>query len=188
MNDELNYKLHSSGENWWHFREKLDSIIQSFTVTIVHDGTVVMTGDHGVMAFRREFFPKNMGVLKWFPQEGTGIDYFAEKVQNGWGAFKVKDWDEDRAREDIKELFPEDEGYTEGEQAKANDIYFDSQESMLDALASAFPGHDMEEFYELGEAYSTQFKFQFRCFKCWVTYLLAEDEKVKTREAERIEP
>jgi hypothetical protein len=180
--DKVNYKLHSSGENWWHFREKLDSIAQSFTITIVHDGTVVMTGDHGVLAFRREFFPKNMEVLKWFPQEGTGIAYFAEKVQQGWGEFKIKDWDEGRAREDIKELFPEDEGYTEGEQAKANDISFYSQESMFDALAADFQGHDMEEFYELGEAYTKHFIFQFRCFKCWVAYLLAEDEKVKESE------
>ena len=32
MFDENEYKLHSKGENWWHFRKNLDSIMESFTV------------------------------------------------------------------------------------------------------------------------------------------------------------
>ena len=94
------YKLHSRGENWFHFREKMDSLMQSFTITYCHDGSVCMTGDMGCLVWQREYFPKvpDYG----FPFEGTGIGYFAEKVVRAEECQKIKDWNRQRAISEIE--------------------------------------------------------------------------------------
>jgi len=39
---------HAHGDNWFHFRNDLGSVMESFSVTYCHDGTVCMTGDYNV--------------------------------------------------------------------------------------------------------------------------------------------
>ncbi len=98
MND---YKLHSRGENWFHFRKDLNSVMESFSITYCHDGTVVMTGDYGCLVWRREYFSDRVDY--GFPSKETWIGYFAEKVVRAEDDQNIKFWKRELAAEEIKE-------------------------------------------------------------------------------------
>lgn len=169
------YKLHSQGDNWFHFRPAryMDSIARSFSVTFCHDGTVCMTGDMGCLIWRREYFGSNRTDYG-FPNEETGIDYFAEKISRGDSEQKIKEWDCDRAeneiniaivewregasKEQIKELInvrdrvgsfePDDQGFYQ----------------MVDELLS-ISDLDSELLEDFGMDYSKSFKMKFELLK-----------------------
>lgn len=101
MGDLMNkYKLHSCGENWFHFRKDLKSIYDSFSITYCHDGTVCMTGDMGCLAWIRH---SPDGPDYGFPYEETGISYFAEKIVRAEEMQHIRTWKGDIARTDILE-------------------------------------------------------------------------------------
>ena len=177
MFDENGFKLHSKGENWWHFRKDLDSIMQSFTISLIHDGTVVLSGDYGVLAIRREYFPKDMKQLYGFPNIDTGICYFAEKVVKHISPPEIKDYNEDRAKKEVEEILKETYGYDEdGQESKLEEVMdslnFLTYDLLLDSLMTYDPSGDWYE-YNLGMDYTDNFKFQFDLFRFWGNYVLS---------------
>lgn len=95
-----NFKLHSKGENWFHFRKNLNSAMESFSITYSHDGTICMTGDYGCLSWQRDLFPKQLDY--GFPRKDTDIEYFAEKVITAEQGQKIKSWKYELAKEEIK--------------------------------------------------------------------------------------
>ena len=161
------YKLHSKGENWVHFRSDPKSICESFSVTFCHDGTVVMHGDYGILVWRRYGMPR---IDYGFPNKRTNIDYFAEKCMNQ--GQKITDWSKERA---IKEIEDDLVNYREQEdeypQWKIDDL--------LDALNS-LEEYDEIKMYDLlnsfdpdgnwtegkpGIDYTSHFVFQYEVLK-----------------------
>ena len=100
------YILHSRGEEWFHFRIAPESLIESFSVTYCHDGTVFMTGDLGCLTWRRPWFPDRPDY--GFPSDESGIGYFAEKVVRSDSEQKIHEWTTDKAMWDMREaMFPD---------------------------------------------------------------------------------
>lgn len=93
------FKIHSIGDNWYHFRSNMHSSMESFSITYTHDGTVVMTGDMGVLAWQRRIFPDNPDY--GFPDKNTGLAYFSEKIVRAEEAQKIRTWDREEAKKDI---------------------------------------------------------------------------------------
>jgi hypothetical protein len=100
-NNPIEYKLHSHGDNWFHFRKNLDSIMESFSITYCHDGTVCMTGDYGCLSWRREWFSGRTDY--GFPNKLSGIGYFVEKVVRAEEDQRIRTWKRDVAKQDILE-------------------------------------------------------------------------------------
>lgn len=168
MNNE--YLLHSKGNNWFHFRSNEGSTIESFSITYCHDGTVCMTGDMGCLTWQREYFPKTPDY--GFPFDGTGIDYFAEKIVRADGLQVIKSWSSELAISDIKEAMQEDrdpddlealsyvflclEGFESGEYG-----YF----QMLEEFNNLTHNIEGEEWCEYGRGYSEPFRMRFELLK-----------------------
>ncbi len=164
------WHLHSQGETWWHFR-KMDSLPFSFTVTLIQDGTVVLSGDIGTLAFRRTYSPLSRDALIGFPSKDDHPGYFAQKVvatdnQNGW----VREWAHDHALEDLKaDLL---ERYMDSPEAltKMVDLIeeglFDTFPELIDLLEDTFPSGDWYE-WNFGWDWHPQFLWQFAALKFW---------------------
>ncbi len=165
------YKLHSKGENWFHFRVKPTEYNKSFSVTYCHDGTVCMTGDMGTLTFQRLYFPSTFDY--GFPNDKTNIGYFAEKVGRSDAAHNIKTWNVEVARDDIKEAI---ETYTEyGDCDKEIEVLKDVLDS-VDGLESGEYGriqmirlfedetHDLEseDFCNYGDCYTESFRMKFK--------------------------
>lgn len=161
------FKLHSRGENWFHFRKKPDSVMESFTVTYCHDGTVCMTGDMGCLCWQREFFPTipDYG----FPRKDDFIGYFAEKVVRAEEAQRIRTWRGDLAIIDIHE-YMEDPELDLAERTVLNDICesikgFESGEygqiQMLELFNDSKTGVESESFCGFGVDYTEGFKRRF---------------------------
>lgn len=114
---EKKYKLHSKGENWWHFRTDQKSIMESFTVSRVHDGTIILTGDMGCLAHRRTYFKEDTP----FPCNGTSLNYFLGKVYH---EFECYIFDPEEAIKDLKKDLKETyfEGCNTRLLGKINDV------------------------------------------------------------------
>ena len=97
----IKFELHSHGDNWFHFRKDLGSVMESFSVTYCHDGTVCMTGDYGCLCWRRNWFDDKPDY--GFPNKLSGIGYFAEKVVRAEQDQKIKTWKKDLAIREINE-------------------------------------------------------------------------------------
>ena len=169
------FKLHSRGKNWFHFRQNLDSICESFSITYCHDSTVCMTGDYGTLCWRRQFkfapFPPDYG----FPNKKTSIDYFAEKVVRAEETQIIKTWDRGLAKIQIGALFDDyliegyqsdgDKEYKEKLQYVYNELDHleDGNHGYIQMLESFSDGGCIEsEFYsELGRTYTKTFKMHF---------------------------
>ena len=164
------YKLHSHGDNWVHFRSDQKSSIESFSVTYCHDGTVCMHGDYGCLAWQREWFPKQFDY--GFPAELTGISYFASKVVRASDSQKIEEWTQERAIKDIENVIKqciEDGDDTDSE--------FNAFNGMHDKLKSCeYTEHEFgEEFFaydieteswsDVGIDYTDIFKHKFECLK-----------------------
>lgn len=126
------YKLHSHGDNWFHFRKDLDSAMESFSVTYCHDGTVCLTGDYGCLCWQRAYFPDKPDY--GFPNKQSGIGYFAEKVVRAEEDQKIKTWKKDLAIREINESI---------EQRKSEDALKEIQ-TLQDIL-------DQLDYFESGE-------------------------------------
>lgn len=165
------YKLHSNGKDWFHFRKNLESIMESFSVTFCHDGTVCMTGDFGCLSWRREFFPDfaDFG----FPNKETGIGYFAEKVVRAEEEQKIKDWKAERAIREITDTIHDEEfGWSEKDIEALRGILdslggFEDGEygyvQMLEVFGNS--GIELEYYCDFGIDYTDAFKMKFEMLK-----------------------
>lgn len=179
------YKLHSKGDNWFHFRVKPNEYNESFSVTYCHDGTVCMTGDMGTLTFQRLYFPDKYTFDYGFPNKETGIGYFAEKVGRADASHQIKTWDVDVARDDIKEAI---ETYTEYEDCKKelevlNDVLgaidgFESGEygriQMIEAFYNETHQIESEDFLTYGDCYTESFKMRFKMLQSVVDIIINE--------------
>lgn len=173
----MDYELIEEGENFWHFREDPESIMESFTVTLIHDGTVVLTGDYGVLAFRREYFPKDLKCLIGFPNEKTDIGYFAGKVCRHGCPFKIEDWFVDVAVEELKEHLKDyyaDEGCSDKDKhellEEIKHIEYGGDvglHEMLEILYKFDNDGDWTDGRIIGVDYTHRFKFYFELLKFW---------------------
>jgi len=163
------FKLHSSGENWFHFRLNQDSAMESFTITYCHDGTVVMHGDYGSLAWQREVFPKLCPY--GFPNKKTFIGYFAEKVVRAESDQKIRTWKKEDAISEIKEKIKEyqEEGDDLGVAGLKEILdeldYFEDGDygyiQMLEAFNSKGGLIESETFTTFGRCYTEAFERKF---------------------------
>lgn len=154
------FKLHSQGMNWFHFRKKLGSLIESFSVTYCHDGTVCMTGDMGCLTWRRIFFTEKLDY--GFPYKGTGIGYFAEKVVRGGECQIITEWDKELAEKQIKDAIEECKADKLDEyDIKALEEVYDRLGGFEDYVYGYVDG----EWCEYGRRYSKSFEMRFELLK-----------------------
>lgn len=182
------FKLHSQGANWFHFRKKLGSLIESFSVTYCHDGTVCMTGDMGCLTWQRNYFPEKPDY--GLPYEGTGIGYFAEKIVRACECQVITEWDKELAEKQIKDAIEERKADELDEyDIKALEEVYDRLSGFEDGaygyvemltIFSDIP-HDIEseEWCEYGRRYSKSFEMRFELLKSVSDLILeavAEDD------------
>lgn len=170
MNKIPTMQLHSKGDNWFHFRHEMDSTMMSFTVSFIHDGTVVMTGDYGTIAWRRDYFPKPEDHDYGFPNKQTGISYFAEKICHFGISKKITDWKQERAIVALKDrvnYYYSDEPEMQTKLIKyiEENAHFDNEYETYDFLCDLDHefGTDFSsiEGKMYGEDYSEHFVFVF---------------------------
>ena len=162
------YKLHSHGKNWFHFRADLTHTMESFSITYLHDGTVVMHGDYGTLAWQRDWFPEHLDY--GFPHKGTYIGYFAEKIVRAEDSQHIREWTQDNAIRDLKEAILQyiDDGdefddcyhaYVEM-LAKMEDVEYSEHE-----FVEEFMEHDIdsEDWSDMGIDYTEIFRHKFEC-------------------------
>jgi hypothetical protein len=97
--------LHDREDNSFYFRLKSspDTDMEGFTITYVKPGYGILTGDMGCLTWQRN----ESGFDYGFPNEKTGIEYFAEKVCKAEQQ-ETLTWTHDKAIEDIKKWLEED--------------------------------------------------------------------------------
>ena len=177
------FKLHSRGENWFHFRVNLGSMIESFSITYCHDGTICMTGDYGCLCWRRnyDFLPK--GADYGFPAEGVYINYFAEKVVRAEESQRIKTWKRELAISQILESIEEyrcegnDMAVEELESICEKIDYFEDGDygyiQMLEMFDQNVYCVNSEFFCEIGQTYTNMFRIQFDMIQS-VSHLILE--------------
>lgn len=165
------FKLHSRGTNWFHFRANMGSMVESFSITYCHDGTICMTGDYGTLCWRRnyDFLPK--GADFGFPSEETYINYFAEKVVRADESQKIKTWKKGLARSEIMDAI--EEYRCEGSHEAVEKLEFVLNEldcfedgeygyiQMLEAFDDGDCYIESEYFCEIGRTYTDMFRMRF---------------------------
>lgn len=167
--DSINYKLFRctrDGIRCFHFRRGVKSIMHAFSITFIPDGTVVLTGDYGVLAWKRESYPEHLDI---FPNGDTHIGYFAEKVDR---CFQIKEFSVERAVKELREHF---EGDYEGNLQKRDIEDLLSEIGLLDLPAEVnrhqmleiLDRYEYDEWYEFefGEDYTSTFKANFGLLK-----------------------
>ena len=101
----MTFKLFKNAQDlsWFHFRKNFGSLLESFTISYLFDGTVAMTGDYGCLAWQRKWFPKPPDTPDYgFPYNGTGIGYFGEKVCRANGEQVIRTWSLEKAKHSIR--------------------------------------------------------------------------------------
>lgn len=168
------FKLHSQGTNWFHFRKKFGSLIESFSVTYCHDGTVCMTGDMGCLVWQREYFPEKLDY--GFPYKDTGIGYFAQKIVRAEECQVIKEWDKELAEQEImvdieeRRLEECDEADIKAlEEVLKQMTMFETGDygcfKMLDAFMDLKHNIEGEVWCEYGRRYSKSFEMRFDMLK-----------------------
>lgn len=181
------YKLHSCGENWLHFRTDLKSTYDSFSITYCHDGTVCMTGDMGCLSWIRH---SPDGPDYGFPYEETGISYFAEKIIRAEEMQHIRTWKGDVARADIldamksyREMGCANEITVFNEILEILDMMDDcehgthGQYEMIDAFMERTHDIEGEDYCSYGECYTDAFVRNFEMLRSVSNVVL---EAVKT--------
>jgi len=177
------YKLYERGENWFHFRANLGSMIESFSITYCHDGTVCMTGDYGCLCWRRQYSPLPARPDYGFPDKDIDIAYFAEKVIRAEEAQRIKTWNKELAHSQMIEAI---EDYrSEGDKESAEKLefvcnelsYFEDEDygyiQMLEAFMDGDCTIESEYFYEFGQTFSNMFRLRFEMIQS-VSHLILE--------------
>lgn len=176
---KANFQIFDKGENWWTFRRNPNSFEQSFTVTILQDGTVTLTGDYGFLAFQRDWYPKDKGrpfdSLWGFPATGTNITYFIEKIKALEVGTSVMDWDEERAYAEIKAVLRKNCPAEVSYKLAAGSLTFHTKEEMHNEL------HNLDEYipdfcdYRFGEYINVGIFWQFSLLKVWGDFTLQQE-------------
>lgn len=183
------FLVHSKGDNWIHFRKDLDSGMESFTVTFIYDGTVVMTGDYGTLSWQRDHFPKTPDY--GFPGNGTNIGYFTEKISQYGIPEKIKEFKKEYFIDDVKEFIKNngDEKSAAEDAEKLQqfleDIHYkeDFQEyEILEEYREHFEDYD---YSEMGHRYTEHFVFMFECLKSVSADINMELRRAADEEVER---
>ena len=156
------YKLHKTdGKTYFHFRSDSNSMMESFTVNYLWDGTVVMSGDYGCLVWKRNYASDERG-LDYdyaFPDKETNIDYFEEKVQQFGINQKVRKFDRERFIKYVKDCEKEDKkGLERFEEALEGIDEYDEWRH-FEAAREAFRDF---EFGNRCYAYVSQFEFMFK--------------------------
>lgn len=191
--DTIAHFMHSTygDENTisFHFRLKKtpDSILKSFTVTCIWDGTCVMSGDLGPLMWQRDY---HRGPTYGFPNSETGLSYFAEKCHNADHNQKTEEWSAEKAIRDLKEHFAEyqhdDPDFYKPESIEnlfqASDCwdrYGNSEPGyvqMLEDLDEYIPGDDWYE-YKFGYDWDGIFVQKFELLKSVAPLILEATRK-----------
>lgn len=160
------YKLfNTDGKTFFDFRSDPESRCEGFTITYCDDGTVVVSGDYGTLCWKRYTGQnrKDYGFPGKYEKDETNIRYFEEKVCQ-WGVEqKIKEWNKEKAIEDVKEYYSE-------EKEVLNKILEDV-EYLEDYEEQQFMKivHEHDESgelpYECGMRYTNQFKLMFERIK-----------------------
>ena len=167
------FKLHSSEgtENIkaFHFRVDPESYMESFSIVYCPDGTVVMTGDMGVLAWQRRIFPDKPDY--GFPDKDTGLAYFSEKIVRAEEAQKIRTWDRDEAKKDILSSMdcynPE---HSAKELVALMSVYnqldgFEDEEygrvQMYEAFGLEDHNIEGEDMWSFGQRFTPEFKMRF---------------------------
>ena len=174
MRAEDHFLYRKMGDNTWELRSDPDSWNNACMVTMIPDGTVILSGDYGTLAFRREYYPERNNrchTADRFPNERTCLSYFAEKVcQFPNGIQKTTSWDPERARKEIRELIV-DMKLPEGETVDSmmEKLQFETEHEMVDELmdSETWLGWDCDTVEDIGTDYTSQFKFQLEILKQW---------------------
>lgn len=185
------YKLHSCGENWFHFRTDIKSTYDSFSVTYCHDGTVCMTGDMGCLSWIRH---SPDGSDYGFPYTKTGIDYFAEKIVRAEEMQKIRTWKKAIAEDDIKcaiklyttfENEPTDEisALTEVlEELDMLETSADGQYAMISSFMDREHCIEYEDINSYGECYTDSFQRSFEMLQSVSGLILAAVQSLPDRQ------
>lgn len=140
MWEELEHHVHSHGDNWIHFRTPNQSLAYSFTVSYLHDGTTVFSGDLGTLVWRKEPWHIHIG----FPFEFTDIGYFTEKCKLAEHDQKIKEFDLGQAIQKVKEYYSNDTDMTDERLSE----YIDLLERLDDLEWQEYSWKREELFYE----------------------------------------
>ncbi len=82
-------------DHTWFVQRNKESMCESFYVSML-PRCIVMYGDYGGVIVQPYGVPQE-GLVGWMAG-ATSINYFCEKVRNGNEYHKLKDWDDDEAR------------------------------------------------------------------------------------------
>jgi len=158
----------------WLFQRNKDSVIRSFSVTIIHGGTYVLTGDYGTLTLNRDSYTRSgswqRGMINWAAGV-TNIAYFAEKVCQFGIEQKIKEFKITRAIEEIKEnmgswdLEPDD---TEDFLQELS-FFNDANEDKLIEMFIDYSLHDACS-QRYGVDYTEKFKYMFELFQLWANH------------------
>ncbi len=158
------------GPNWVWLQSEKGSGCNSFTVSYLHDGTCVMSGDYGVLTWKRacRFQQCDIG----FPSPGTDTRYFAEKVYICEDKQNIYAFDKDEAIMDIRKELKSMEVSSSKIRAAIEEIedfstddmtsWIDGVRKVTEILNEHFGHRDWWES-NYGRVYSDNFKFRMAC-------------------------
>jgi hypothetical protein len=159
------FKIHSKGENWIHFRSDMESACEAFTVIHSPDGTVCMTGDYGTLSWRRHWpmtsSDKNLDY--GFPGQDTSISYFEEKVCQFGIKQEIREWNKQKAIEMFKERYKEHLEENAYEEALQEFEWLEEYDEtkFYETLRTL----DCDCFEYEWRVYTSQFLWMFECLK-----------------------
>lgn len=178
------FKLfNTDGKTFFDFRSDPNSRMEAFVITFCDDGTVVMTGDYGVLAWKRNYHQAEDSDLErdyGFPDKRTNINYFAEKICQHGVSQQIKDWNVEQAIIDLEEYFKENDFDIDKVKEvieRVNSLSNNEQRRMYDILHDVFPDEGWEVSF--GEDYTEHFKFMFEVLQSVSEQIL---EVVKRKE------
>jgi hypothetical protein len=176
----------------WTIGSNPNSSCGSFSVTVIHDGTYVLSGDYGDLYLRARTHPKGgiAEMISWAAELGeTNIRYFTDKMGPNQ---TFKEWNEKKAlkeaKRDIMQIYElttfDLDRYEELCDAKTDgsisdkmmekfpaieflsNLSFETPESMLNQLRDF--DSDIEWYEsEYGWDYTSFIKHRFQCFRLW---------------------
>lgn len=176
------YKLfNTDGKTFFDFRSSPDSRCEGFTISYLDDGTVVMSGDYGTLCWKRHIGQgkKDYGFPGKFEENETNISYFEEKVCQ-WGVKqKIKEWNKEKAMEDIEEYYDANEEKEVLMKIITEVQFLEDWEEQEFMKIVAEHDESGEIPYECGMRYTDQFKSMFEKIKSVSSQIWDAVEKEK---------
>ncbi len=178
------YKLfNTDGKTFFDFRSDPTSRCEGFTLSFLDDGTVVMSGDYGVLSWQRNYnyegnkeFNRDYG----FTSKETGISYFAEKVCQFGIEQKIKVWNKEEAIKEVEyHIDKDDEEAVKNLADFKQDMKFTEDNEKHEFWKSINENFEDSELLSCGEVYSDEFKFRFEVLKSVSKQVLEAVKKEK---------